>query len=191
MLKPHLFQVGFFYFKKFVYICTMEMDLSKYSIEELVELRDTISGVISDYKDGYFYICNVRSYGRNWVDRWIHNPYTLQELCYQYDGEDGIVDVFSNNPDLSKIHNYGNIMYVPTIEDYEKSKNYDFLVRTIPEAEETLAEWENRENVPFKYRPMFTPFYTQEDIDRLKLELENFDMSFVAPVRVKRIYDEE
>lgn len=169
----------------------MKIDLTKYSIEELVELRDTISGVISDYRDGYFYICNVRSYGRNWRDNWIHNTHTLQALCYQYDGDDGIVDVFSNNPDLSKIHNYGNIMYVPTIEDYEKSKNYDFLVRTIPEAEETLAEWENRENIPFKYRPMFNPFYTQEDIDRLKLELENFDMSFVAPVPVKRIYDDE
>ena len=179
------------YNQYFVYLCPMEMDLSKYSIDELVELRNTINGVISDYRDGYFYICNVRSYGRNWVDKWIHNTHTLQELCYQYDGEDGIVDVFSNNPDLSKIDNYGNVMYVPTIEDYEKSKKYDFLVRIIPEAEETLAEWGNRDNIPFQYRPRFEPFYTREVIDRFKSELENFDMSFVAPVPVKRIYDDE
>ena len=68
------------------------------------------------------------------------------------------------------------------------------MVRSIPEAEERLAEWETRENIPFKYRPMFDPFYTKEDIDKMKLELENFDMSFVAPVPVKYTepaYEEE
>lgn len=161
------------------------------TIHELVKLRSEIDNRIHNYKDGYFYICKVRSYGRNWTDNFIHNTYALQDLCYQYNGDDGIVDVYSNNPDLSKIDNYGDIMFVPTVEDYEKSKNYDFLVRVIPEAEETLAEWENRENIPFKYRPIFDPFYTQEDIDRFKSELENFDMSFVSPVRVQRIYDDE
>lgn len=170
------------------------MTKEEFTIKELVKMRDEIDSRIQNYKDGYFYLCNVRSYGRNWTDSYIHNTYTLQELCYRYDGDDGIVDVYSNNPNLGEIYNYGLVMYVPTREDYEASKNYDFLVRTIPEAEERLAEWENRENVPFKYRPMFDPFYTQEDIDRMKLELENFDMSFVAPVRVKYtepVYDEE
>ena len=170
------------------------MTKEEFTIKELVKMRDEIDSRIQNYKDGYFYLCNVRSYGRNWTDSYIHNTYTLQELCYRYDGDDGIVDVYSNNPNLGEIYNYGLVMYVPTREDYEASKNYDFLVRTIPEAEERLAEWENRENVPFKYRPMFDPFYTQEDIDRLKLDLENFDMSFVAPVPVKYtepVYDDE
>lgn len=170
------------------------MTKEEFTIKELVKMRDEIDSRIQNYKDGYFYLCNVRSYGRNWTESYIHNTYTLQELCYRYDGDDGIVDVYSNNPNLGEIYNYGLVMYVPTVEDYEASKNYDFLVRTIPEAEERLAEWENRENVPFKYRPMFDPFYTQEDIDRLKLDLENFDMSFVAPVPVKYtepVYDEE
>lgn len=169
------------------------MTKEEFTIKELVKMRDEIDSRIQNYKDGYFYLCNVRSYGRNWKEN-VHNTYTLQELCYRYDGDDGIVDVYSNNPNLGEIYNYGLVMYVPTVEDYEASKNYDFLVRTIPEAEERLAEWENRENVPFKYRPMFDPFYTQEDIDRLKLDLENFDMSFVAPVPVKYtepVYDEE
>ena len=170
------------------------MTKEEFTIKELVKMRDEIDSRIQNYKDGYFYLCNVRSYGRNWTESYIHNTYTLQELCYRYDGDDGIVDVYSNNPNLGEIYNYGLVMYVPTREDYEASKNYDFLVRTIPEAEERLAEWENRENIPFKYRPMFDPFYTQEDIDRLKLDLENFDMSFVAPVPVKYtepVYDEE
>lgn len=166
-------------------------NIEELKIVELINLRNEIDDRIHNYKDGYFYICNVRSYGRNWKENNIFNTYTLQDLCYHYNGDDGIVDVYSNNPDLSKIDNYGDVMFVPTIEDYEQSKKYNFLVRVIPEAEETLAEWENRDNIPFKYRPRFDPFYSQEDIDRFKLELANFDMSFVAPVRVSRVYDDE
>lgn len=166
-------------------------NIEELKIVELINLRNEINDRIHNYKDGYFYICNVRSYGRNWKENHIFNTYTLQDLCYHYNGDDGIVDVYSNNPDLTKIDNYGDVMFVPTIEDYELSKKYDFLVRVIPEAEETLAEWENRDNTPFKYRPRFDPVYTQEDIDRFKLELANFDMSFVAPVRVSRVYDDE
>jgi hypothetical protein len=175
----------------FYYLCRMEMDLSKYSIDELVELRNTISNVISDYKDGYFYICNVRSYGRNWKDNWVHNPHTLQELCHQYYGDDGIVDVFSNNPDLSKIDNYGDVMFVPTEEDYEKWRSHTGLVNRIPRIEKELDEWDNRDNVPFRERPTFGPIYSREDVGQMKLELENFDMSFVAPVSVGRVYDED
>ena len=159
----------------------MEMDLSKYSIDELVELNNKVSSLISDYKDGYFYICNVRSYGRNWKDNWIRNTHTLQELCYQYDGDDGIVDVYSNNPDLSGIHNYGELKFVPSVEDHKKWKDYMSLKNSIPRHEEELDNWDKRENVPFKYQPSFAPFYTREDIDGQKLKLENFDMNFVEP----------
>jgi len=169
----------------------MEIDLSKYSIEELVTLKNEISWMINDYRDGYFYICNVRSYGRNWKDYGIYNTNTLQDLCYQYNGDDGIVDVYSNNPDLSKLDNYGNVMFVPTEDDYEKWKSYTFLKNQIPRVEEELDAWDNRDNVPFKSRPYFAPFYNREDVVEMKLRLENFDMSFVAPVPVKRIYDEE
>jgi hypothetical protein len=169
----------------------MEMDLSKYSIDELVELKNKISWMINDYKDGYFYICNVRSYGRNWKESGIHNTNTLQDLCYQYGGDDGIVDVYSNNPDLSKIDNYGDVMFVPSVEDYEKWRLYTGLVNRIPRIEEELDVWDNRDNVPFRERPTFGPIYSREDVAEMKLELKNFDMSFVAPVRVKRIYEDE
>jgi hypothetical protein len=169
----------------------MEMDLSKYSIDKLVELNNKISWMISDYKDGYFYICNVRSYGRNWRDNFIHNTHSLQGLCHQYYGDDGIVDVYSNNPDLSKIDNYGDVMFVPTEEDYESWKKYEYLKGSIPRIEKELDDWDNRDNVPFRSRPYFAPIYTREDVDDMKLKLESFDMSFVAPVRVKRVYEED
>jgi hypothetical protein len=108
------------------------MDLSNYNIDELIELKNKIDGMIYNHRDGYFYICKVRSYGRNWADNGIYNIHTLQELCNNYGGDDGIVDVYSNNPNLSKLNNYGAVMFVPTKEDYMKWKDYDYLVNIIP-----------------------------------------------------------
>ena len=173
-----------------MYLCGI-MTKEEFKIEKLVEMRNEIDARIQNYKDGYFYICNVRSYGRNWKDNYIFNIHTLQELCNQYNGDDGIVDVYSNNPNLSKINSYGDVMYVPTVEDYEKWVAHRSLVRTIPEYEETWKVWDNRDNVPFNRRPHFAPFYTKEDIQEMKLELENFDMSFVAPVRVNYIQPDD
>lgn len=82
-------------------------------------------------------------------------------------------------------------MFVPTEKDYEVWKEYDYLKNSIPHIEEKLGAWDNRDNVPFRSRPCFAPIYTREDVAGMKLKLENFDMSFVTPVSVGRIYDEE
>lgn len=150
-------------------------------MEELLEVQDKVSNIIHDFKDGYFYICEVRSYGRNLKVWDIYNIHTLQELCYQYNGDEGIVDVYSNNPDLSNIHNYGDLMFIPSEDDLKKWKDYTYLKNSIPRHEETLKQWEERENVPFAYRPSFAPFYTREDVEDMKLKLENFDMNFIEP----------
>jgi hypothetical protein len=65
-----------------------------------------------------------------------------------------------------------------------------YLKNSIPRHEVELKVWEERENVPFRQRPSFTPFYTREDIDEMKLKLENFDMNFVEP-KSYISYDEE
>lgn len=163
----------------------MKIDLSKYSIGELVELKNEVSNMIDNYKDGYFYICNVRSYGRNWRDNSIHNIHTLQTLCYEYDGYDGIVDVYSNNPDLSMIDNCGDLMYITSESDYTKWKNYEYLKDSIPEISKELDNWENRDNVPFLHRPTFAPIYSREDLDEMIKELSDYDMSFVTPISYK------
>lgn len=169
----------------------MRRDLEMLKLDGLVELRNEINQLIQDYKDGYFYICEVRSYGRNWKESDIYNIKTLQDLCYEYYGDDGIVDVYSNNPDLSGLDNYGDVMFVPTKEDLAKWKDYRYLKNSIPRYEEELDAWENRDNVPFKQRPYFAPTYSREEVENMKKRLENFDMSFVAPVRVNRVYDDE
>ena len=169
----------------------MIRDIEMLKLDKLVELRDELNSLIHNFKDGYFYICEVRSYGRNWRENDIHNTKTLQDLCHEYYGDDGIVDVYSNNPDLSKLDNYGDVMFVPTEDDFQIWKAYTYLKNSIPRHEEDLDAWENRDNVPFKQRPYFAPTYSREDIANMKKQLEDFDMSFVAPVRVVRVYDDE
>lgn len=63
------------------------MNLSEYTFEQLVKLRDKIADHLISFKDGFVYICNVRSYDRHWVQR-PSNAYSVSELCYQYNGED-------------------------------------------------------------------------------------------------------
>ena len=52
------------------------IDISNLTIDELVSLREDINNRILDYEDGFIYICNVRSYGRNW-NEFIGNEFTL------------------------------------------------------------------------------------------------------------------
>jgi len=158
------------------------MDLSNYKIDELVELRNSINNMIDNYEDGYIYICKCRSYGRNWTDNYIKNTHTLQELCNRYSGDDGIVDVYSTNPDLSHIDNYGELKHIKSVDDYEKWRTYERLVRDIPEYEKEWEEWDNIENIPFgERRSYFKPIFPKEDIERMKKELVEYDMSFTPP----------
>jgi len=167
----------------------MEIDLSKYSIGELVELKNEVNDMIYGHNDGYLYICNVRSYGSNRREHGIHNIYTLQELCHEYGGENGIVDVYSNNPDLSMIENYGGLMYIVSESDYIKWKDYEYLKNSIPTISKRLDDWENRDNIPFHSRPSFAPVYNREELDNMVKKLNDYDMSFVAPVSYKQNED--
>jgi hypothetical protein len=42
----------------------------------------------------------------------------------------------------------------------------------------------------FRDRPTFAPYYNREELAGLKKEIVEYDMSFVAPVSVKRVYEE-
>lgn len=156
------------------------MDLSNLSFEELIELKNRVDSAIYSYKDGYVYICKVRSYGRNWTEN-VNNTHELQELCYRYDGQDGIVDVYSTNPDLSSIDNYGDLRYIESVEDYEKWYNYEQLKSLIPKIKNELDKWDNRDNVPFNQRPLFSPIYTRDDLAEYERKLSDCDMSFTLP----------
>ena len=164
------------------------MELSNLSFEELVELRNTVNGMIHSYKDGFLYICKVRSYGSNWTE-YPNNVVDLEELCMRYDGQDGIVDVYTTNPDVS-IYNYGDLMYIESQEDYDNWCGYEQLKRLISEIKKELDAWDNRDNTPFRNHPMFTPVYTREDLAEFERKLAEYDMSFVPPIPIRNVDDE-
>jgi hypothetical protein len=133
-----------------------------------------------NYEDGYLYICKVHSFGRHW-DEYVSNAFTLEELCNRYNGDDGVLHVYSTNPNLGHIMNYGDLMYIESQDDYNKWSKYKYLGIQIKNTERELDEWDNRDNVPFVSRPFFEPMYTREDLAEMKKEYEEYDMSFVPP----------
>ena len=155
------------------------INVTQFSLEELQKIRDQIENEIENRPDEWIYICEVRSYGRNWKDH-PSNPISLQELCWRYDGEDGIVDVYSTNPDL-KIHNYGDVRYIVSKDDYENWKAFESLKRSIEDTEEAWEEWDNRDDVPFHSRPSFEPTYTKDDLVKMKERMKNWSKPFIEP----------
>jgi hypothetical protein len=106
-------------------------------------------------------------------------------LCLEYDGYDGIVDVYTTNPDAN-INNYGKVNHIKSIEDYEKWKQSNSLMDLIKSAEKKLKEWEDRENTPFHSRPTFPPIWTNEDIFGWRNELESLEWTYEEPLSIKK-----
>ena len=177
--NEELFVSSFFY----AYICQMEMDFTKYSVEELRELQNRIGSYLHDMNDGFIYICQIRSYGNRWKNV-LTNELAVNDLCIEYDGYDGIVDVYTTNPD-AKISNYGEVNYIKSEEEYRKWKDATSLVSDIKDYEDGLKKWNDRENIPFHSRPTFAPMYTQEDVDVLKSKLETIG-EYEKPTSIKK-----
>jgi len=162
----------------------MNIDLAKLTFDEIVSLRNKINNNLYNYEDGYLYICKVHSFGRHW-DEYISNAFTLEELCNRYNGDDGVLHVYSTNPNLGHIMNYGDLMYIESQDDYNKWSKYKYLGIQIKNTERELDEWDNRDNVPFDSRPFFEPIYSREDLSEMKKEYEEYDMSFVPPTKLR------
>jgi hypothetical protein len=162
------------------------IDLTNYTIDQLVELQSEVNNLVSNYSDGHIYICKVRSYGRNWNENWIKNTKTLQDLCYEYNGDNGIVDVYTTNKDLGEdFGNYGDTMFIKSIEDYEKWSKYKSLSNVIKMAEQHLIDYEEDQKKSFYDQQFrFGPSYTQEVIDEMKEELKALPTDFEEPVRI-------
>jgi hypothetical protein len=113
--------------------------------------------------------------------------YELQELCDNYSGDDVIVDVYTNNPNLKfpemEYRNWaGSTKFIKSEYDYREWSKFIRLENTIKSAIQEHKEWDERENLPFNMRPSFKPFYTQEDLDKLIQEFENTKWDFVKPI---------
>ena len=174
----------------------MKMDLTKLTMDELISLRNKIDGLIHSYDDGYLYICSVRQFGSVWEER-PSSLYSLKELCGEYNGDNGIVDVYTNNPNLKfpemDFYNYGDVMYIKSEDDYRQWNKYNKDKNLIEDVTQRLEDWENKDNVPFSYRPHFAPFWTREELNEWIAEFENTVWDFTSPVSMKvdEYYDDE
>jgi hypothetical protein len=167
----------------------MKFNCADYTVKELLEIKNKINNAILLYKDGYEYICHVRSYGRNW-NEYYKNDYAVQELCYSYNGDDGIVDVYSTNPDLYHLENYGVVKYIRSVEEYKKWYDYEYVKSFVRELEEEWQAWEESAGLPYLKRPM-QPLHSKKDLELYKKELAEYDTtSFVPPADYKQPYDE-
>lgn len=164
------------------------MDFTKYSVEELRELENKIAHYIRTRNDGFIYIYEVRSYGNRW-EVVLTNELAINDVCLEYDGYDGIVDVYTTNPD-AKISNYGEVNYIKSEEQYRKWKDSEQLISSIKSAEDKLARWNDRDNIPFHSRPSFAPMWTEQDILGWRNELETIEWDYEEPVSIKKSEDD-
>ena len=169
------------------------IDLSKLTMDELISLRDKIEGMIHSYEDGYIYICSVRQFGSVWEER-PKSLHSLKELCDSYNGDNGIVDVYTNNPNLRysemEFYNYGDVMYIKSEDDYREWIKYNKSKNLIENITMGLDEWENRENVPFRDRPSFKPIWSRDELNEMVVKFETTNWDFTQPVSMKSDYYE-
>lgn len=89
-------------------------------IEEVRSLEDRLSTLrhqISKHNDGFLYLTCLRCYGSlQWETH--TNDFLVQELCSEFNGDNGIVDVYTTNPNHS-ISTYGDVR-VMDLEEMKK-----------------------------------------------------------------------
>ena len=79
---------------------TLTMEQLIKEIEAVKSQLFALQSQLYAHNDGYLYLTCLRSYGSlSWETH--TNEYTVQELCDQYDGYDGIVDVYTINPNTT------------------------------------------------------------------------------------------
>jgi len=75
---------------------------------------------ILNTSDGFLYVNCLRCYGSlSWQTH--NNEFSVQDLCNEYYGDNGIVDVYTNNPNHT-ISSYGNIKVITEDEIINMSK---------------------------------------------------------------------
>ena len=155
------------------------MELSGYTMSELIKLREEISNYILNKKDGFLYINRIHSYGRS-HDVISSNLESAIELSNRYTGDDGITELYTNNPDATG-YVYGGIFLINSKEEYDKWVECKTLKYLIKDFEESIIKWEKRENLPYYSKPVFEPSMTKEVVDGYREELNKLEKEVVEP----------
>lgn len=92
-------------------------------IEKYETARDyanTLFREILNTSDGFLYVTKLRCYGSiHWQTH--KNEFAVQDICNEYYGDNGIVDVYTNNPN-HKISSYGDVEVMTYDEIINMSK---------------------------------------------------------------------
>ena len=167
------------------------MNLDKLTMDELISLRNEIEGRIHSFEDGYIYICSVRQFGSVWEER-PSSLYSLKELCDSYHGDNGIVDVYTNNPNLEfpemYFYNYGDVEFIKSEYDYREWVKYNKEKYFVESVTEKVNEWEECKDKPLMCRPMFAPIWTKEQVEEFTKEFESKTWDFTEPRSMKINY---
>jgi hypothetical protein len=155
------------------------MELSGYTISELIELRDKISNYILNKEDGFLYINRIHSYGRS-HDVISSNFQSAMELSNQYTGDDGITELYTTNPNATG-YVYGGIFLINSKEEYDKWVEYRTLKSLIRDVEDSIKKWETRETLPFYSRPTFAPIWSKEELEDYRIQLNQLEKEVVEP----------
>jgi hypothetical protein len=156
------------------------IDLSLLSFEELIELSGKVNFLINNYKDEYFYICEVRSYGSSHIQTPL-NTHVLTELTHLFNGDDGIMDVYTNNPSL-EISNYGDVFYIKSKEDFYSWREYSLLKQNVETIKEELNKSKVFPTLPLSKQPLFGSIYEESDLIEAQYKFEHFKNDFSFPV---------
>lgn len=92
-------------------------------IEKYINAKEYANNLyweIINTPDGFLYVTCLRCYGSiNWVTH--KNEFSVKDLCDEYYGDNGIVDVYTNNPNHS-ITSYGDVKVMTEEEIINMSK---------------------------------------------------------------------
>lgn len=105
----------------------MEELIKKY--EQAKDYANELYQQIVNTSDGFLYVTCLRCYGSlRWESH--KNNFVVQNLCDEYYGDNGIVDVYTNNPN-HHISSYGDVKVMTYDEIINMSKENISMTRAI------------------------------------------------------------
>jgi hypothetical protein len=90
-----------------------------------------------------------------------------------------------------EFENYGDVMYIKSEDDYREWVKYNKEKNFIKDVTERINEWEESKDKPLRYRPMFAPIWTKEEVDVMTKEFESKTWDFTEPRSMKKNYFED